>query len=128
MFLLFVVIVNARTVVNFFVKNDLELTEYTIRGTYIHLGLMRSTAIYLSCTNYFQAVGKGMITTRFIILRLAVLSIPLAYILPVFFGADGILMSFPVADTISCIGAAYVMWQEIKLLTKRAEKQKRYIK
>ncbi|MGN0944390.1 MATE family efflux transporter, partial [Fusobacterium varium] len=37
LFLLFVVIVNARTVVNFFVKNDLELTEYTIRGTYIHL-------------------------------------------------------------------------------------------
>lgn len=125
-FLLFAVIVNAHTVVNFFVKNDLELTEYTIRGTYIHLGLMISTAIYLSCTNYFQAVGKGMITTRFIILRLAVLSIPLTYILPIFWGADGVLLSFPAADTICCIGAAYVMWKELKLLTKKAEKQKRY--
>lgn len=100
----------------FFVKNDPELINYTVKGIYVHLGFMVSTAVYLSCTNYFQAVGKGYITSRFIFVRLMLLSIPLAYILPLKWGAVGALLSFPISDTIAGGLALYVMYREIKSL------------
>ena len=116
----------------FFVKNDPELIQYTVKGIHVHLGMMISTAVYLSCTNYFQAVGKGYITSRFIFLRLMILSIPLAFILPLKLGVAGALLSFPIADTTAAIIAVYVMKKEIKNLNYRQtieeEKKKRGIK
>lgn len=119
-------------VAGFFVKNDAELINYTVKGIHLHLGMMISTAIYLSCTNYFQAVGKGYITSRFIFLRLIVLSIPLAFVLPLKWGVSGALLSFPIGDTISAIFAVYVMRREIKSLNNKQkiedEKKKRGIR
>ena len=110
------IVLKAPFMAGFFVKNDHELISYTVKGIHIHLGFMISTAVYLSCTNYFQAVGKGYITSRFIFLRLVVLSIPLAYILPLKWGAMGALLSFPISDTIAGLTALYVMYREIKSL------------
>ena len=124
--------IKAPFMAGFFVKNDPELIKYTVKGIHIHLGMMISTAVYLSCTNYFQAVGKGYITSRFIFLRLIILSIPLAFILPLKFGAIGALLSFPISDTTAAIIAVYVMRKEIKNLNYRQliedEKKKRGIR
>lgn len=80
----------------------------------------------------FQAVGKGYITSRFIFLRLMILSIPLAFILPLKLGVAGALLSFPIADTTAAIIAVYVMKKEIKNLNYRQtieeEKKKRGIR
>lgn len=111
-----IIVLNAPAMAGFFVKNDLELIAYTAKGIYIHLGFMISTAVYLSCTNYFQAVGKGFITSRFIFFRLIVLSIPLAYILPLKLGVTGALLSFPISDTLAGAAALCVMYKEIKSL------------
>ena len=113
------IIFKAPVLAGFFVKNDPELIAYTTKGIHVHLGFMISTAVYLSCTNYFQAVGKGYITSRFIFLRLMLLSIPLAFILPLKFGVIGALLSFPIADTTAGIIAVYVMSKEIKNLNRR---------
>lgn len=113
------IIFKAPVLAGFFVKNDSELIAYTTKGIHVHLGFMISTAVYLSCTNYFQAVGKGYITSRFIFLRLMLLSIPLAFILPLKFGVIGALLSFPIADTTAGIIAVYVMSKEIKNLNRR---------
>lgn len=110
------IVIKAPFMAEFFVKNDPELILYTAKGIYIHLGFMISTAVYLSCTNYFQAVGKGFITSRFIFLRLMILSIPLAYILPLKLGVTGALLSFPVSDTIAGLIAVFVMKKEINSL------------
>lgn len=115
------IVFKAPFMAGFFVKNDTELVNYTVKGIHIHLGMMISTAIYLSCTNYFQAVGKGYITSRFIFLRLIVLSIPLSFLLPLKLGAIGALLSFPIADTTAAIIAVYVMRKEIKNLNYRQE-------
>ena len=126
------IVFKAPFMAGFFVKNDPELITYTTKGIHVHLSMMISTAVYLSCTNYFQAVGKGYITSRFIFLRLILLSIPLAFILPLKFGVFGALLSFPIADTTAGILAMYVMSKEIKNLNYRQsiedEKKKRGIR
>lgn len=126
-FLVGIIVIKAPFMAGFFVKNDPELINYTVRGIHIHLGVMISTAVYLSCTNYFQAVGKGYITSRFIFFRLIVLSIPLAFILPLKWGVVGALLSFPVSDTLAGTLALYVMYKEIKSLNfkQRVEDEKK---
>lgn len=112
----------------FFVKNDPELIAYTSKAIHIHLKFMLSTAIYLSCSHYFQAVRKGYITSRFVILRLPLLSIPLAYILPLKFGATGVLLSFPIADSIAAIASAIFMYKEVKLLDRKQLRHKMIVR
>lgn len=126
-FLVGIIVIKAPFMAGFFVKNDPELINYTVKGIHIHLGLMISTAVYLSCTNYFQAVGKGYITSRFIFFRLIVLSIPLAFILPLKWGVIGALLSFPVSDTLAGALSLYVMYKEIKSLNfkQRVEDEKK---
>jgi MATE family, multidrug efflux pump len=75
---------------------------------------MVSTALYLSGTNYFQAVGKGKKTTQLLTIRLAVLTIPLIYILPIFWGLNGVWLAFPISDTIAAIVAMYFMKSEFQ--------------
>ncbi len=126
--LVMLIVFKAPVMAGFFVKDDPELVSYTAKGIYVHLGLMISTAVYLSCTNYFQAVGKGYITSRFIFFRLIVLSIPLAFILPLKLGVIGALLSFPVSDTLAGIAAVYVMRKEIKNLDFRQKIEDEKIK
>lgn len=65
-------------------------------------------------------------------MRLIVLSIPLAFVLPLKWGVSGALLSFPIGDTISAIFAVYVMRREIKSLNSKQkiedEKKKRGIR
>ena len=124
-FLVLVIRFNSRSIAGFFVNNDEELINYTAKAIPIHLGMMMSTAIYLSCSNYFQAVGKGKLTTKLITLRLAILTIPLTYILPIKWGVMGVLLSFPISDTIAAITASIVMTKEMKNVRKMMIEQEK---
>ena len=111
--LVFIVVGNSDTVARFFV-NDEKLIEFTGHAIRLNLFMMVSTALYLSGTNYFQAVGKGKKTTQLLTIRLAVLTIPLIYILPVFWGLNGVWLAFPISDTIAAVVAMYFMRKEFK--------------
>jgi putative MATE family efflux protein len=111
--LVFVVVGSADKVADFFV-NDEKLVEFTSHAIRLNLFMMVSTALYLSGTNYFQSVGKGKKTTQLLTIRLAVLTIPLLYILPVFWGLNGVWLAFPISDTVAAIVAMYFMKEEFK--------------
>jgi len=111
--LVFVVVGNSDMVARFFV-NDEKLIEFTAHAIRLNLFMMVSTALYLSGTNYFQSVGKGKKTTQLLTIRLAVLTIPLIYILPVFWGLNGVWLAFPISDTIAAIVAMYFMKNEFQ--------------
>ncbi len=103
---------------SFFVKNDAPLVEYIGNSIPIHLGFMVSTALYLSCANYFQAVGKGSISAKLTILRLGILTIPLTILLPMKFGVFGILIAFPISDCIAALVAIVSVSKEILRIKK----------
>ena len=113
----FVVVGNSDMVAKFFV-NDKNLIEFTAHAIKLNLFMMVSTALYLSGTNYFQAVGKGKKTTQLLTIRLVILTIPLLYILPVFWGLNGVWLAFPISDTIAAIVAMYFMREEFKGFSK----------
>ena len=54
-------------------------------------------------SNYFQAIGKPVISSFLTMSRQVLLLIPLIYFLPLFWGRDGILLAAPISDAISFI-------------------------
>lgn len=111
--LVFLVVGNSNMIAKFFV-NDKKLIDFTSHAIRLNLFMMVSTSLYLSGTNYFQAVGKGKKTTQLLTIRLVVLTIPLIYILPLFWGLNGVWLAFPISDTIAAIVAIYFMKKEFK--------------
>ncbi len=119
-----ILLIFSEEIISFFIKDDPEVVSYTTNAINYHLKYMTGTAIYLICATYFQAIRKGQVTTRFVFLRLLVLSIPLSYILPLKWGVIGVYLSFPIADCITALVALFFMKKELKLLDIKAEKHR----
>lgn len=111
------VVMGAEGISEFFLNNDKKLIEFTTWAIRRHLFLMVATALYLTCANYFQAVGKGGVTTKLLTVRLLVLNIPLLFILPKWFGILGILIAFPISDGCAALLATAFMKNELKELS-----------
>lgn len=80
--------------------------------------------IQMTCQNTFMGLGKAKISLFIALWRKVILLIPLAVILPRFFGVDGIYWSEPIADTISALtaGAMFFLTVWRKELKIRKEK------
>lgn len=115
--LVILVVIGAEGISTFFLNNDEKLIEFTTWAIRRHLFLMVATALYLTCANYFQAVGKGGVTTKLLTVRLLVLNIPLLFILPNWFGMLGILIAFPISDGCGALLASTFMKNELKELS-----------
>lgn len=61
--------------------------------------------IQMTCQNTFMGLGKAKSSLFIALWRKVLLLIPLALVLPKFFGVDGIYWSEPIADTVSAITA-----------------------
>lgn len=75
-------------------------------------------AIQLIGAAYYQAIGKAIPALLLTILRMAIVLIPLLYILPTFYGELGVWISFPIADFIATVITAYYLWLAMKKLNK----------
>ncbi|APZ47622.1 MATE family efflux transporter [Polaribacter reichenbachii] len=62
---------------------------------------------------YFQAAGKAMPALLLTLLKQGIFLIPLAYILPKYYGVLGVWWSFPIADILSTIVTVLVLKREI---------------
>ncbi|MEX6625770.1 MATE family efflux transporter [Tenacibaculum salmonis] len=63
---------------------------------------------------YFQAAGKALPALLLTLLKQGFLLIPLVYILPKFYGIDGVWMSFPIADFLATLVTFLYLNREIK--------------
>lgn len=73
----------------------LNQTPYALRLAFIATPLL---TIQLIGSAYFQAIGKAMPALFLALTKQGIFLIPLILILPLFFGLNGIWMSFPIAD------------------------------
>lgn len=67
-------------------------------------------------STYFLAVGKAWVAMFLTLSRQIIFLIPLVLILPIFFQANGLWYSFPIADAASIIITYYFMKKELKHL------------
>jgi len=64
---------------------------------------------------YFQAAGKAIPALFLTLLKQGIFLIPLVFILPKFYGLNGVWMSFPIADILSTLVTYIYLKKEIKL-------------
>ena len=84
-------------------------TDFAVRSFRIYL-----CPIFLSMLNkgtfiYLQAMGKALASTMISLTREVIFGVSLPIILPRFFGLDGLLYSFPLADILTFVFALVVM-------------------
>ena len=63
---------------------------------------------------YFQAAGKALPALALTLLKQGVFLIPLVYILPKFFGLNGVWFSFPVADVLATLVTLLFLKSEVR--------------
>ncbi|MFY0630867.1 MAG: MATE family efflux transporter [Flavobacteriaceae bacterium] len=63
---------------------------------------------------YFQAAGKALPALLLTLLKQGIFLIPLVYILPKFFGLNGVWFSFPIADVMSTLITFIFLRREVK--------------
>lgn len=64
---------------------------------------------------YFQAAGKAFPALVLTLLKQGFFLIPLVYILPKFYGVNGVWISFPIADVLATLVTYFYLKREIKL-------------
>ena len=84
-------------------------TDFAVRSFRIYLCL-----IFLSMMNkgtfiYLQAMGKALASTMISLTREVIFGVSLPILLPIFFGLDGLLYSFPLADILTFVFALVVI-------------------
>jgi putative MATE family efflux protein len=87
-------------IVNIFTE-DAELLSKTPNALLIAFLATPVITAQLIGSAYFQAAGKAWPALWLTLLKQGVFLIPLVYILPKFYGVDGVWMSFPIADVLA---------------------------
>lgn len=66
----------------------------------------------------FQSIGKSTPALILVISRQVLFLIPAAFLLPLFFGLDGVWLAVPVSDFLSVAVTAFWIFKEIKIFNK----------
>jgi len=93
---------------------DPTLIAMSIHGMHITMITFPIIGYQMVIANFFQSIGKAKISVFLSLSRQLLFLMPLLLVLPPRFGVDGVWASMPVADTVSVIVAAVMMFIYIK--------------
>jgi Na+-driven multidrug efflux pump len=101
--------------------HDSSLIHFASRAIRIFTALFPVVGFQIVSANYFQAVGKPRQAMFLSLSRQVVLLIPALFILPLFWGLDGVFMAGPFSDLGSAILTAIWLYRELEHLDERYE-------
>ncbi len=99
-------------------------SSFAVKCFRIYLCMMPLAMINKGTFIYLQALGKAALSTAISLVREIVFGVLLPIVLPVFFGLDGILISFPAADILTFIVAVIFIvkvYRELDHPTQKAD-------
>ncbi|HOZ20939.1 MAG TPA: MATE family efflux transporter [bacterium] len=102
--------------ISLFNPRDAELIAMGSHAMRIFFVLLPVIGFQVIGSSYFQAVGKPKQAMFLALSRQLVFVIPLLFILPRFFALDGVWMVSPVADLMSVLVTALLLWHELRQL------------
>jgi putative efflux protein, MATE family len=105
-------------IVNLFSNGDIALTELTSHAMLVFMTMFPILGFQIICSNYFQAVGKGVQAAILSLSRQVLLFIPLLLVLPQFWGIEGVWRTAPIADGLSVLLTATLIYFEMKKINK----------
>ena len=112
-FIYIMIVLFAKEIISVF-STDTTLLAETPRAMLLVFLASPIIAIQLIGSAYFQAAGKALPALFLTLLKQGVFLIPLAYILPMYFGVDGVWYSFAIGDVLATIITYLVVRREIK--------------
>ena len=89
--------------------HDAELTGLSARGLRILTLAFPIVGFQMIATNFFQSLGMVRKSVLLSLSRQILFLLPLLYALPLWFGHEGVWMSFPISDVISTILTAFML-------------------
>ena len=100
-------------------ENIIVETTYAMR---IVFALFPLNVLQIVNTAYFQTIGKPNTALYLTLTKNVALTIPLLFILPLYFGYNGVLYTFPIVEILITIPSIWVLHRELNYnLTKRLE-------
>jgi putative MATE family efflux protein len=93
--------------------NDATLLAKTPNAMLVVFLVTPIVTMQLIGSAYFQAAGKALPALFLTLLKQGIFLIPLAYVLPKFYGIDGVWWSFPIADVLSTIITVLILKREV---------------
>jgi len=112
-FVYIMILVFAKEIISVF-STDTTLLEATPRAMLLVFLASPIIAIQLIGSAYFQAAGKALPALFLTLLKQGFFLIPLAYILPMYYGVDGVWYSFAIGDILATMITYIVVRREIK--------------
>lgn len=99
-------------IVSIFSSDNAELTAFSARALVLFLCMLPLVPLQVQGAGFFQAIGKPVYSVLLSLSRQAFILLPALFILPKFFGFDGVLYAGPVSDFISfSITAPFLIYQ-----------------
>lgn len=92
-------------------------TDFAIKSFRIYLCMMPLAMVNKGTFIYLQALGKAVLSTIISLAREIVFGVLLPLVLPIFWGLDGLLCSFPAADILTFSIAAVIIRRIYKELS-----------
>lgn len=102
-----------------FTKGEAALTGMTANAMTVFFGMIFIIGFQVTCSHYFQAVGKAKQAAVLSLSRQVLFFIPLLLILPHFWGINGVWRTAPIADALAATITAGFIFREMKLLSKK---------
>jgi putative MATE family efflux protein len=84
-------------------------TAFAVRSFRIYLCMMPLATVNKGTFIYLQAIGKAVESTIISMTREIIFGVALPILLPIFFGLDGLLYSFPLADILAFLIAVFII-------------------
>ena len=108
-------------IVKLFNSTDTGLLDFGREGLQLGLMALPIVGFQVVAGNFFQSMGKAKIAVLLTLLRQVIILIPLLFILPNYFGLQGIWISMPVSDLCSAIIVVFFLLNQWKKLSDQIE-------
>lgn len=108
-------------IVKLFNSTDTGLLDFGREGLQLGLMALPIVGFQVVAGNFFQSMGNAKIAVLLTLLRQVIILIPLLFILPNYFGLQGIWISMPVSDLCSAIIVVFFLLNQWKKLSDQIE-------
>lgn len=98
---------------------DSELIAISARGLRIAIAMFPLAGAQIVISNFFQSIGRVKISIFLTLSRQLIFLLPLLFVLPEFFGVDGVFLSLSVADFVAFVVTALTFIYQLKQMKKK---------
>lgn len=99
--------------------SDENLIRISTNGMRIVVAVFPIVGIQMVVANFFQSIGKASKSVFLSATRQLIFLMPLLFVLPRFFGTNGVWLSMPISDALATVIAIILLYNEFRRKNER---------